>query len=96
MKWITVLFLHCGNKEVRRGDCDRGMKACMKHDDDEKSILADFKMMRAEDDESKAIGAKSESYLTILNWFLDKFPEVREYHEKRGTATESSGAGDTM
>ena len=56
----------------------------MKHDDDEKSIMADFKMMRAEDDESKAVGAKSESYLTILNWFLDKFPEVREYHEKRG------------
>ena len=56
----------------------------MKHDDDEKSIMADFKMMRAEDDESKAIGAKSESYLTILNWFLDKFPEVRKYHEKRG------------
>ena len=56
----------------------------MKHDDDEKSIMADFKMMRAEDDESKAVGAKSESYLTILNWFLDKFPEVRKYHEKRG------------
>ena len=28
MKWITMLFLHCGNKEVRRGDYDRGIKAC--------------------------------------------------------------------
>ena len=60
----------------------------MKHDDDEKSIMADFKMMRAEDDASKAVGAKSESFLTIREWFLDKYPEVREFHEKRGKIVE--------
>ena len=60
----------------------------MKHDDDAQSILAEFKMMRAEDDASKAVGAKSESYLTILEWFLDKYPAVREFHEKRGKIVE--------
>ena len=58
------------------------------HDDEEKSIMAEFKMMRAEDDASKAVGAKSESFLTIREWFLDKYPEVREFHEKRGKIVE--------
>ena len=60
----------------------------MKHDDEEQSIMAEFKMMRAEDDASKAVGAKSESFLTIREWFLDKYPEVREFHEKRGKIVE--------
>lgn len=60
----------------------------MKHDDEAKSIMADFKMMRAEDDESKAVGAKSQAYLVIRDWFLDKYPAVREYHEKRGKMVE--------
>lgn len=59
-----------------------------KHDDEDKSIMAEFKMMRAEDDASKAVGAKSESYLTIREWFLDKYPAVREFHEKRGKIVE--------
>ena len=60
----------------------------MKHDDEDKSIMAEFKMMRAEDDASKAVGAKSESFLTIREWFLDKYPAVREFHEKRGKIVE--------
>ena len=60
----------------------------MKHDDEDKSIMAEFKMMRAEDDASKAVGAKSESFLTIRDWFLDKYPEVREFYEKRGKIVE--------
>ena len=60
----------------------------MKHDDEEKNIMAEFKMMRAEDDASKAVGAKSESFLTIREWFLDKYPEVRKFYEKRGKIVE--------
>ena len=59
-----------------------------KHDDKDNSIMAEFKMMRAEDDASKAVGAKSESYLTIREWFLDKYPAVREFHEMRGKIVE--------
>lgn len=60
----------------------------MKHDDDEKSIMAEFKMMRAEDDESKEMGAKAHSYLDIRAWFLQKYPAVREFHEKRAKMLE--------
>ncbi|MBQ7052305.1 MAG: hypothetical protein IJN79_05875 [Clostridia bacterium] len=55
----------------------------MKHDDEEQSIMAEFKMLRAEDDLSLAMDAESESYLTIRNWFLEQYPAVREFHEKR-------------
>ena len=55
----------------------------MQHDDEEQSIMAEFKMLRAEDDLSLAMDAESESYLTIRNWFLEQYPAVREFHEKR-------------
>ena len=60
----------------------------MKHDDEEQSIMAEFKMLRAEDDASKAAGAKSESYLMIRDWFLNKYPAFREFYEKRGKIVE--------
>ena len=60
-----------------------------KHDDEKKSIMAEFKMLRAEDDESVAMDAESESYLNIRNWFLDKYPAVREFHEKREKMVDS-------
>lgn len=60
-----------------------------KHDDEKKSIMAEFKMLRAEDDASVAMDAESESFLTIREWFLDKYPEVREFHEKREQMVEN-------
>lgn len=54
-----------------------------KHDDEKKSLMAEFKMLRAEDDASVAMDAESESYLVIRNWFLEQYPAVREFHEKR-------------
>ena len=53
------------------------------HDDEEKNIMAAFQALRATDDESKALGMKSESYLTIRTWFLETFPEVENAAAKR-------------
>ena len=55
----------------------------MKHDDEEQSVMAAFKMLRAEDDLSMSMDAQSKSYLTIRDWFLEQYPAVREFHEKR-------------
>ena len=55
----------------------------MKHDDTEQSVMATFKRLRAEDAESMAMDAESKSYLTSRNWFLEQYPAVREFHEKR-------------
>ena len=53
------------------------------HDDEEQSIMAEFKALRATDDESKALGMKGESYLTIRAWFINTFPEVENAATKR-------------
>ena len=43
----------------------------------------EYKMLRGQDAESKEIGIESLSYQEMKAWFLDKFPAIREYHEKR-------------
>ena len=53
------------------------------HDDEEKSIMAHYMMLRAKDEESQAVNAESFSYLEIKEWFLKTFPAIRDYHEKR-------------
>jgi len=30
------------------------------------------------------MGVESESYLVIRDWFLDQYPDVRKFYEKRG------------
>ncbi|MBE5779966.1 MAG: hypothetical protein E7331_11635 [Clostridiales bacterium] len=53
------------------------------HDDEEKSLMAAFKALRATDEDGKALGMKSKSYLTIRAWFLNAFPEVENAAAKR-------------
>ena len=53
------------------------------HADEDGSVMAEYKMLRGQDEESKEIGIESLSYQEMKAWFLDKFPAIREYHEKR-------------
>ena len=55
----------------------------MKHDDEKQSVMAEFKMLRGEDELSMSMDAQSKSYLMIRDWFLEQYPAVREFHEKR-------------
>ena len=68
-----------------------------KHDDEEKSIMANYLELRGEGDEAKAIGAKSASIFEIRAWFLNQYPEIKGFYEKRKkmlnrTADESEAA----
>lgn len=56
------------------------------HDDEEKSIMAEFEMLRATSDEAKEALAESASYKEIKEWFLKKFPAIAKFHEKREAA----------
>ena len=56
------------------------------HDDEEKSIMAEFEMLRATSDEAKEALAESASYKEIKEWFLKKFPTIAKFHEKREAA----------
>ena len=77
------------------------------HDDEEQSIMAEFKALRATDDESKALGMKGESYLMIRAWFLNTYPEVenvaakrekllKDIREKRASAVKAKKEAEAM
>lgn len=56
------------------------------HDNEDKSIMAEYKMLRAEfdeEDENVKMLADSASYKEIKDWFLKKFPEIKKFHEDR-------------
>lgn len=78
-----------------------------KHDDEEQSIMAEFKVLRATDKESQALGMKGESYINIRAWFLNTFPEVesvttkreqllKDIREKREAAAKAKKEAETM
>lgn len=54
-----------------------------KHDDEEMSIMAEYLELRGESKDAKAIGAKSASIFEIRVWFLRKYPEIKDFYEKR-------------
>ena len=53
------------------------------HDDDDKSIMAEFEMLRGTSTEAQEALADSASYKEIKEWFLKKFPAIAEFHKKR-------------
>ena len=53
------------------------------HDDEEKTIMAEYQMLRGESEEAKAINARSASFLEIRSWFLKTFPAIEEFYTKR-------------
>ena len=58
-------------------------KYIVAHDDEDGSIMEEYKMLRGLDEESVDACAEALSYHEMKTWFLDKFPAIREYHEKR-------------
>ena len=50
------------------------------HDDEQKSIMAEFEMLRGTSEEAKEALADSASYKEIKEWFLKKFPAIAEFH----------------
>ena len=54
-----------------------------KHDDEEKSIMAEYMMLRGMTDEAEEALAESFTYLEMKDWFLAKFPAIASFHEAR-------------
>ena len=51
--------------------------------DEEKTIMAEYQMLRGESEEAKAINARSASFLEIRSWFLRTYPAIEEFYTKR-------------
>ncbi len=62
-------------------------KYIMAHDDDKKTIMAEFKDLRGKSVEAEAACAQSLSYGEIKAWFLETYPAIREFHERRAKLT---------
>lgn len=54
-----------------------------KHDDEQKSIMAEYKMLRGKTAEAEEALAESFTYLEMREWFLKKFPAIAQFHEAR-------------
>ena len=59
-----------------------------KHDDEEKSIMAEYLMMRGKTDEAEENLAVSFTYLEMKDWFLAKYPAIKSFHEARAKLLE--------
>ena len=53
------------------------------HDDENKTKMAAFLEMRALTAEAIMMDAAPADYLSVKEWFLNEFPEIEAFHEKR-------------
>ena len=58
-------------------------KYISQHDDDAKSILGEYKALRAQTEEAEEALAVSASYTEIKDWFFKKYPAVAQFHKTR-------------
>ena len=79
---VTVSRKTTGKKETFKGLTYEYMELYIqKHDDEEKSIMAEYLMLRGKTDEAEEALAESFTYLEMKDWFLKKFPEIKQYKE---------------
>ena len=53
------------------------------HDDENCSIMEEYKLLRGIGEEAGEAFADSLTYMELKDWFLDKFPAIAEFHKKR-------------
>lgn len=80
---VAVKTSTAKSKESFKGLTYEYMKKYIAAHDENKSIMAEFEMLRAISDEAEAALAETSSYGEIKKWFFEKFPEIKAFHEKR-------------
>lgn len=81
---VTVSRKSVGKKETFKGLTYEYMELYIqKHDDEQQSIMAEYKMLRGKTVEAEEALAESFTYLEMREWFLKKFPAIAQFHEAR-------------
>ena len=62
------------------------------HDDEEKTIMAEYLDLRGLSDEAKELQAVSASFLEIRSWFLKTFPAIEAFYTKRAALLTKTAA----
>lgn len=76
-------------KTVKKTDSYKGLtfafmeKYIKSHDDENKSIMAEFNELRAKSEEAIAMGFDSMTYGEIKKWFFETFPEIEAFQARR-------------
>ena len=58
------------------------------HDDEDKSFMAEYLMLRGLNEEGKQVDADSADYADIKDWFLQSFPAIEQFHSERDALLE--------
>lgn len=81
---LTVSRKACSSREYFKGLTYSYMeKYIAEHDDDQKSIMAEYKMLRGLSEEACEALAESCSYNAVRSWFLRKYPAIAGFRQKR-------------
>jgi len=87
----VVKVTHKASKSAYKGLTYSYMEKYIKaHDDEKQSIMAEYLTMRGETDEADEALATSANYQQMKNWFLEKFPAVAAFHDKRAELIEKT------
>lgn len=62
------------------------------HDDENNSIMKEYKSLRAKDTESEEMLDESFSYQEIKVWFLNRYPQIAAHHEARARLLDRKAA----
>ena len=86
---IVTASRRTSTKESFKGLTFKYMEAYIaKHDDEASTIMTEYKTLRGEGGEE--INA-SLSYGEIRKWFLDTFPAIKDFNEKRDAILKNTG-----
>ena len=58
------------------------------HDDENQTIMAEYKMLRGKSEAGKEAMADDANYPIIKEWFLMTFPEIEKFHSDRDALVE--------
>ena len=83
-KVVTVSRKASSQKESYKGLTYSYMENYIKtHDDDKKSIMSEYEMLRGMSAAAQEVLAEPCSYIEMKAWFMKKFPAIAEFHKKR-------------
>lgn len=63
-----------------------------KHDDEEHSIMSNFNILLARDEESKAAGLSAAPYLKVKSWFLNQYPVFTDAYNRQAALLDDAAA----
>ena len=80
----TVVVIARKTKSVEfKGLTYNYMEKYIASHDADGSIMEEYKMLTAKSEDAENACAEAVAYTDVKDWFLDKYPEIENFHDKR-------------